>query len=60
MPKLYRKEIPGWGGSFTAIGGIGGTIGLSGAGIIAEFLGSGSAGLNLTIGLTFYVGTIEE
>ena len=60
LPNLYRKEIPGWGGSFTAIGGIGGTIGLSGSGIIAEFLGSGSAGLNLTIGLTFYVGTIEE
>ena len=51
--------MPGWGGSITAIGGIGGAIGLSTSGIISsEILASVSVGLSLTIGLTYYVGTI--
>ena len=55
----YRNNVPGWGGSITAIGGIGGAIGLSTSGIISsEILASVSVGLSLTIGLTYYVGTI--
>ena len=59
IARYYRNNVPGWGGSITAIGGIGGAIGLSTSGIISsEILASVSVGLSLTIGLTYYVGTI--
>ena len=59
IARYYRDNVPGWGGSITAIGGIGGAIGLSTSGIISsEILASVSVGLSLTIGLTYYVGTI--
>ena len=58
--EAYQGYISGFSGSFTAVAGIGGSVGLSEAGIIAEGLSSGSITLGITIGYTFFVGTIRD
>ena len=54
----YRDRIVGWGGSLTLIGGIGGSIGLSSAGIVGEIKGGFEVEISGSIGYTFYVGNI--
>ena len=54
----YRTYISGWSGSFTALAGVGGTLGLSTAGALGEIDAGGSVALNATIGYTFYAGNI--
>ena len=56
----YINSIVGWSGNFTAIGGIGGTVGISSSGLMAEFDSSPSAGVSLAIGYTWWVGRIYE
>lgn len=56
----YRERIVGWGGSLTLIGGIGGSIGLSAAGIVGEIKGGVEVELSGSIGYTFYIGNIYD
>jgi hypothetical protein len=50
----------GWGGSLTLIGGIGGSIGLSAAGIVGEIKGGVEVELSGSIGYTFYIGNVYD
>ena len=54
----YQGYITGFSGTITAMGGIGGTVGISSSGIIGEIQGDPNVQLGLTLGYTWYVGQI--
>ena len=56
----YINSISGLSGSFSAIGGFGGTVGVSDAGIISEINASSSVGVSLSFAYTWYVGNIYQ
>ena len=59
--KGYIKAISGWSSTVTALGGIGGTVGITSEGnIIGEMAASGSAGISANIGYTWFVGNVYK
>ena len=58
--KDYTNSIPGYFGTITARGGVGGTIGVSGSGAVTEVTISPSVSLSASAGLIWYIGNIED
>ena len=58
--KYYTNSIPGYFGTITARGGVGGTIGISGSGAVTEVNISPSVSLSASVGYIWYIGNIED
>ena len=58
--KDYTNSIPGYFGTITARGGVGGTIGISGSGAVTEVNISPSVSLSASVGYIWYIGNIED
>ena len=58
--KDYTNSIPGYFGTITARGGVGGTIGISGSGAVTEVTLSPSVSLSASVGYIWYIGNIED
>ena len=58
--KDYTNSIPGYFGTITARGGVGGTIGISGSGAVTEVTLSPSVSLSASVGYIWYIGNLED
>ena len=58
--KDYTNSIPGYFGTITARGGVGGTIGISGSGAVTEVTISPSVSLAASVGYIWYIGNLED
>ena len=58
--KDYTNSIPGYFGTITARGGVGGTISISGSGAVTEVNISPSVSLSASVGYIWYIGNIED
>ena len=58
--KDYTNSIPGYFGTITARGGVGGTIVISGSGAVTEVNISPSVSLSASVGYIWYIGNLED